>query len=215
MKKAEAKKPTKKAPAGRRAFKPSAPGQAAAIMKTFLDLERIKGKIIPGEGAFLSDHDKWENSLDLVRSVRDMRTADEDEAFFFMTFALDNLAEERKAADAELIRLSKAIDAKYKEYGAAEDEYWPDGEAPEDMEELRTAYDERSRQIDAAVMREHGEDGMADLFLNDEKEFFRRRVRGLLLMSKDDEQKLKETKKVFRELFIERGWDDLLPGLDM
>jgi len=209
------KKPKGKAPAGRRAIKPSAPGEAAAIMKTFMNLERIKGKIAPTEADFLSDHDRWESLLDLTRSVRDMGTTDEDEAFFYMTYTMDQLAEERKEADAELIRLSKAIDAKYKEYGAAEDDYWPDGEAPEDMEELRTAYDERSRQIDAAVMREHGEGGMADLYLNDEKEFFRRRVRGALLLAKDDQEKLGIVKGTFRQIIVNRGWSDLLPGFDM
>lgn len=215
MNKPSKKKPAGLAPSKRQAIKPAAPGQAAAFMKTFMDLERIKGIVAPGEADFLSDHDRWENMIDLARSVRDMGTADEDEAFFYMTIALDSLAEERIQTDAELVRLSNAIDAKYKEYGAAEDDYWPDGEAPEDMEELRTAYDERSRQIDAAVMREHGEAGMADLYLTDEKEFFRRRVRGALLLAKEDQEKIGFVKDTFRQIIVNRGWSDLLPGLDM
>lgn len=217
MKKAKSKKPTGKASAGRQDIKRTEPGQAAAAMKTFMNLERIKGKIVPSEmGSYLSEHDKWENCLDMARFVRDSQRTDEDAAFFFIAFALDNLAEERKEKDAELARINAAIQTKEKEAGLAEDECWPAGEAPEDVEALRSEFDERCRQIDAEVMREHGEAAMADLFLNDEKEFFRRRVRGAILLAKDKgAEEAEGVKATFRQIIVNRGWDDLLPGLDM
>jgi hypothetical protein len=56
---------------------------------------------------------------------------------------------------------------------------------------------------------------MADLYLNDEKEYYRRRTRGALRVYSDDKEKLEDAKKLFREIFIKQGWDDLLPGLDV
>jgi hypothetical protein len=106
--------------------------------------------------------------------IREIGAMDQDEIFAGM----DSFAEETAWEDRELNRLSMAIDAKYKEYGAADDEDWPDGEAPEDMEELRTAFDKRFLQLKLSFLRHHGEDTMADLLENDPDEYAARVDKG-------------------------------------
>ncbi len=204
---------TKKTTAKRRTISRKPPGQAIAAMKTFIESERIKGIIGLEDSKFLTKHDRLEIILNMARRIRNTGGLDEDEAFFFMSIALDQLAEERILADAELTRINAAIGEK--EAGLAEAEFWLTGEAPDDVEELRNIYDDRCRQVEADVMRELGEGKMADLYLNDEKEYYRRRTRGALCVYKGDEAKLEEAKKLFREIFIKHGWEDLLPGLGM
>ncbi len=65
--------------------------------------------------------------------------------------------------DGTLLQLSAAIDAKHREYGAKEDETWAEGEAPDDVEELRAAFDRRYLQLKVAILRHHGENEMAAL----------------------------------------------------
>lgn len=80
---------------------------------------------------------------------------------------IDSNVEEIAWQDAGIIRLSKAIDAKHREYGAKDGETWAEGEAPEDVEELRTAFDQRFLQLKLAILRHHDDNGMADLLEND------------------------------------------------
>jgi len=102
------------------------------------------------------------------------------------TFAgLDAIVEGAAGEDRELNRLSRAIDAKYKEYGAKDDEHWPDGEAPEDMEVLRKAFDERQVQLKVSIFRHYGENEMADLLLNDPAAYTERVKRGRAIFDKN------------------------------
>ena len=75
--------------------------------------------------------------------------------------------------DGTLLQLSAAIDAKHREYGAKEDETWAEGEAPDDVEELNNKWERRTREIEAEVLREFGEDEMADALLADHDAFLK------------------------------------------
>jgi hypothetical protein len=86
-------------------------------------------------------------------------------------FGAEHIAEDRIKDDAERVRISAAIRKKEKEYGLKEDEYWPAGEAPDDVETLRAAHDKRCRQIEADVLREFGEYEMASALMADEAAF--------------------------------------------
>jgi len=108
----------------------------------------------------------------------------EDEIFA----GIAHFVEEIAWNDPEIIRLSKAIDAKHREAGAKEDETWPEGEAPEDVEKLRAAWDSRFLHLRVAILRHHGEDGMADLILNDPDAYAGQVKRGEKLI---DERKAK------------------------
>ncbi len=121
------------------------------------------------ELARLDNGDK-PSAILMAQYIRERGGMDPDEVFA----GLDSFIEEIAWEDRELNRLSAAIDAKYKEYWAMEgdewpkeDEYWADGEAPEDMEKLRTAFDDRFRQLKTSILRHHAENEMADLLLND------------------------------------------------
>lgn len=167
-------------PADRQGDKRKAPGQAGGI-----DLLRIADKAglqrYAAEGLTNSQqramaslqriieggmsYDKFLPSdwILLIQHLQNSGKLSSDEAFA----GIDSNVHEIAWVDAEILRLSKAIDDLYKEYGAAEDEHWPDGEAPEDMEELRAAFDRRYLQLKVAILRHHGENEMAALLLND------------------------------------------------
>jgi len=154
----------------------------------------------------------------IIRAAQIMREAgaiDGEESCFFIVFGSEIIADRRIMADAELNRISAEIRKKEKKYGLKEDEYWPAGEAPDDVETLRAAFDKRRGHILADVLREFGEDEMVDLYLRNEKEFYRRLIRGSLRVHADDDEKVQKAKGIYRELLIKRGWEDLLPGLDM
>ena len=167
-------------PPERQAVKREAPGQSGGM-----DLLRIADKVglqqYAAEGfrdrktramAVLArmmetEGDKADVPMDEImlkaQYIRERGGMEPDEIFAGM----DCFAEETAWEDRELNRLSAAIDAKYKEYGAKKDEHWADGEAPEDMEILRTAFDERFRQLKVAFFRHYSENEMADLLIND------------------------------------------------
>lgn len=109
----------------------------------------------------------------ILRAGQAMRDADIDVDFANMTICIgvEDIAADREQADAERIRISRAIDAANKAHGLGPDEYWPRGEAPDDVEALNAAHDERCRQIRAGVFREFGENEMADALLADEDAF--------------------------------------------
>lgn len=178
-KKIEKKKTTKKAkPAGRRDIKRAAPGRAGGI-----DLLRIADKVGLQQYAAEGFRDRQTRAMAMLARMDDGPTADwaMKEPFLMAQFirerggmspeevfgGIDSFAEEIAWEDRELIRLSKAIDAKYKEYGAKDDESWAPGDAPEDMEILRTAFDDRLRQLKVSILRHHSENEMADLLAND------------------------------------------------
>ena len=194
--------------------KPAEPDLTTSIRKTFMNLERIKG-MLGHDADRLTIHDRMEIMLDRARKNQDAGLADEAACFFFKTIALDRLSEERIMKDAELARISADIEKQEKEYGLKEDEDWPAGEAPENVEALRAVYNERCHQITIDVMREHGEDEIADLFQDNEKEYYSRRLHGTFLLLKDDEETKKDLKQKLQETFIKLGWEDILPGLDM
>jgi len=109
----------------------------------------------------------------MIRAGQAMRDAGKDIDFANLTICIgaENIAEDRIKTDAGLARISAAIKKKEKKYGLKEDEYWPPGEAPDDVETLQAAFNKRCRQIMADVLREFGEDEMAAALLADEDAF--------------------------------------------
>lgn len=163
----------------------TAAGQAGGI-----DLLRIADKVGLQQYAAEGFRDRQTRAMAMLARMDDGPTADQamKEPFLMAQFirerggmspeevfvGIDSFAEEIAWEDRELNRLSAAIDAKYKEYWAKEGdewpkegEYWADGEAPEDMEILRTAWDDRLRQLKVSILRHHSENEMADILAND------------------------------------------------
>jgi hypothetical protein len=115
------------------------------------------------EGGMTFDKFQDEDWILMSQAIRERGAMSPDEIFAGIDNAVDNIAWK----DAGLIRLSNAIDAMYKAYGAKDDEHWPVGEGPDEFEKLRTAFDQRFFQLQVAILRHHGEDDMADLLEKD------------------------------------------------
>jgi len=120
--------------------------------------------------------------LALAKAYRDSGEAPLDDGFFFVAFALLEIAESPdyhpEKDDPALRAIGDKIRAAEAAHGLAEDEFWMAGEAPDDVEALRAEWDAAFDRRTATVFRSHGEDDMADLFLNDRLTFDRRYDRG-------------------------------------
>lgn len=109
----------------------------------------------------------------LIRAGQAMKAAsvDVDLANIAICMGIEGIAKNRIQTDAELARISAAIDQKENEYGLKKDEYWPRDEAPDDVEELRARWERRAVEINADVLREFGEVEMAEALLANEDAF--------------------------------------------
>mgnify|MGYP000924584136 FL=1 len=111
----------------------------------------------------------------IVRAAQFMKAADVDVQGnnFAIAWGCYLIAHDRMETDPDLARISAAAKKKEKEYGLKEGEYWPRGEAPDDVEELNNKWERRTREIEAEVLREFGEDEMADALLADHDAFLK------------------------------------------
>jgi hypothetical protein len=105
----------------------------------------------------------------IAQYIRDQGRAGENQFFAAVTSFAEDIALE----DAELNRLYNASQAKHKEagYGDGEDETWPADKRPADVQKIFDAWWDRFDQLRIAILRQYGEDQMADLLLNDPDAF--------------------------------------------
>ena len=188
-----AKKLARKAPAGRRDIKRMAVDaggmdflKIAAKVRGQLDIADAgpskKERALTTAVNLAAGEPTGADSILMVQFIREQGRGKigEDECFAGIAGFAESIAWE----DHEINRLSKAIDEKHKEAGLAEDETWPDGEGPEDVETLRAAWDSRFLQLRVAILRRHGEDGMADLLMTDPAAFQDRVEKGQKIFDK-------------------------------
>jgi hypothetical protein len=121
--------------------------------------------------AALDDPNENEGLIRACQIQRDAETLDAGEAFFLIYYCASCIALEIYETDAQLKRIVKAIEAAEKAYGLEDGEYWPIGEAPDDVEKFRAAWDRRADVILASVFRKHGEADMGTLLLADRASF--------------------------------------------
>jgi hypothetical protein len=124
--------------------------------------------------AALADPDRNERIIWAVKNARAAGAMDADEASGMIVAAAEVIAEDLYVTDAELRRIGEAIEVASKAHGLKENEHWPEGEGPDDVQELEAQWDRRSHAILAAVLREHGETDAADLLLVEPDKFFDR-----------------------------------------
>lgn len=117
--------------------------------------------------AALASTDRLDGIIRSAQIQRDAGVMAADEAVFVIIAMADQLTSEAMGADAELKRISKAIAAAEKKHGLKDDEYWPAGEAPKDVEKLRKAWDRRHKELNATVLRRYGENDLADKLKTD------------------------------------------------
>lgn len=130
--------------------------------------------------AALLSTNRHEGLILATQIQREVGAIDADMAFHVIGLQAETIAWDGPLQhDAELTRLGEAIQAAERAYGLAEDQYWTRGEAPQEVETLQTAWEKRAREIEAQVLRDRGEDAMADLLLASPDEYAERMERGL------------------------------------
>ncbi len=198
MNKPSKKKPAGKAPARRQAIRRTAPKppadgkdllKLAAAVRGQLDIADA-GPSKTERGLTALQHQlegdiTYSDAILMAQFIRERGGMGEDEVFAGIASFAEAIARE----DGELNRLFQASEAKHKEAGFGEDEEWPEDNRPADVQALFDAYWDRFLQLRVAILRRHGEDGMADLLMNDPDAFQDRVDRGQKAF---DERKGKE-----------------------
>lgn len=116
--------------------------------------------------------------LELAKALRQTGEADQAVVFFLISRSVECAFSERIEKDPELMKINRQIDHRRQADGLNEDEFWPAGEAPDDIEELQAAWDGRMYEMKIAILREWGEVEMADLLSCDRDAFARREEEG-------------------------------------
>jgi hypothetical protein len=108
------------------------------------------------------------------RSARDTGLVPPDAGFFLVAHILSAMADEALGDDPRVRELAWELEEMERFYGLVPGVSWEPGEAPEEWEALRTAYEVACDRARAAFFREYGEESMADTFLFDRPTFVRR-----------------------------------------
>ena len=130
--------------------------------------------------------------LRTYQAARNARDIDPDLAFYMITLLFDNFCGERYEDDPKLKKITAKIRDIEKREGLKDDEYFARGEEPDDLEKAEDEWDQRHTEIQASIMRDHGEGDMADLYLNDRDEYDRRFCRGRKIARPDVNEKIDE-----------------------
>lgn len=109
---------------------------------------------------------KWEEMLAMAREARSSGHLPDDAVIYLVDYALEGMKgaiRDRDGLGPELKALDNAIYELERKYGLEEDEFWPVGEAPQDVEALRAKWDAIEERELLAFFRAHGEHFLARL----------------------------------------------------
>lgn len=138
--------------------------------------------------------DKHLNLLLAAQACRDGGLSHPDMEFATICRAADELAVEATGADPSLERLVEKLKAAIQEQGATFDpdnvETWSEATCRL-SDEIDRRWDEACEQHFVAILRRHGEDEIADLFLSDNDTYWRRWRAGVRLLAEDLPEVLK------------------------
>ena len=117
--------------------------------------------------------------------------------FYGLALGLEKIADHRifnLHSDETLNVLCDQIEEIKKREGLDEDEFYARGDpdSPEDYQALNIEFQYRIDEIRGEVMQEFEEEEMADLFIDNNKEYIRRFHSGWRLLEKDNPEALKE-----------------------
>jgi len=166
----------KKAPKTKRAPAPVTPKRsnaAADLLSIAAALKDHAAKWDPGPTwrdkviVAMTGPDDRAAIIQAAQIERDAGVLEADSCFYILDRFANDAADDRREDDAELNRIGQEIAAAEKAHGLKEDEYFDDDEMPDDIEQMEIALLRRTDAILAAILREYGEDDMADLLLND------------------------------------------------
>jgi hypothetical protein len=114
-------------------------------------------------GLVAQDPELGRAMLRLVQAMRDVGGLDQDEAYYLFYWITDQMSFHWSGADAELERISAAMDDIERSHGLSEDESFLVHEAPADWTALSNAWDRRLDTIWAEEFTRLGEAEMARL----------------------------------------------------
>ena len=120
-----------------------------------------------------------------------------DLIFFGLALGLEKISDHRiynLHSDETLNVLSDEIKEIEIREGLDEDEFYPRGDpdSPEDYQALNIEFQHRIDEIRAEVMEEFEENEMAELFMENRKEFIRKYHSGWRILEKDNPEALEE-----------------------
>jgi hypothetical protein len=133
------------------------------------------------------------NLLLAAQACGDAGLSHPDMAFATICRAADEIAVEAAGADPSLERLVEKLKAAIQEQGAAFDpdnvETWSEATCRL-SDEIDRRWDEACEQHIVAILRRHGEDGIADLYLSDNDAYWCRWRAGVRLVAADNPEVL-------------------------
>jgi hypothetical protein len=115
--------------------------------------------------------------LKIYQKMRRHRHVPEHIGFFLVARTLVVFAEEADEPP-DIREMSDRIQEIERAHGLRGDEYWHIGEGQPEWEEVQRRYSDASDEFHARVMREHGEDALASMYMNRRDEFRRRYEEG-------------------------------------
>jgi hypothetical protein len=125
--------------------------------------------------------------LRVAQGQRDAGVMENDQALTCIFLMAERLADDVALNDPKLKEISAIIHSIEKREGLANNEYWlnDDPNSPKDWTSLTKKWESRHNDIIAAMLKQCGEDAIADLFLNSREEFDLRFETGRRLVFKD------------------------------
>jgi hypothetical protein len=134
------------------------------------DLRSLVDRLVRGESTA-------EQHLEVYRAIRRAGVLPPEAGFFLVAQAIGLLADARiynlLGSDALFVRIRDRVE-EIRQSSLSGSSLSPTGEEPAELGALDAAWTWHADDIHAAIMREHGDAEMADLFLNDRDEYRRR-----------------------------------------
>ena len=124
--------------------------------------------------------------------------------FLLRLYPIERVHEERLLDglyESDLGEINAGMEAIRKREGLDDDEYWPIGEGPDDLEKLEQQYEKVTERKFEETLREYGLDDIADLYCQDRKSYDAQREQGRQLahVEKSEVEQLYAVQKRFED----------------
>ncbi len=149
-------------------------------------------------------HDKLINLVGRLQGKAELSSENPDLIFYGIAFGLEKVADYRIYEihdDDRLNELSEKISKIEEREGLDKFESFVlgDPDTPEDYQALNVEFEHRLGELRRDIMKEFGEEDMADLFWDNWKAFYQKFYSGLKILEKNNPDKLKEIEELEKE----------------
>jgi hypothetical protein len=128
--------------------------------------------------------------IDAARTLNERLIISEDTMYYFMELFTECIVYRGSNPDVELVRIREEMIAIERAHGLREDEYWQLDDAPPEWRSLNEAWERRSNEVVASVLRELGHTDIADACELRPREFEKRSEKGRIGLWGNDEETL-------------------------